>query len=431
MNELESTLPAGLPASNRLSVRLLDRIARPLVVRRFADLTVGRLEVSDQYGIHEFGSEKGADELAVRVNVRDARFYSYLAFGGAVGAAEAYINGYWTVDDLTKLIRLFVKNRDVLDGMGSAAKRTVGPLLKTLHRLNKNTRAGSRRNISAHYDLGNDFFRLWLDETMMYSSAVFERADMSLYEASVAKLDRICQKLELGPGDHVLEIGTGWGGFAVHAASKYGCNVTTTTISREQYEFAKARVEGAGLTDKVTLLMEDYRDLIGEYDKLVSIEMIEAVGSEYLDTYFEQCDRLLKPNGMMLIQAITIADQRYQQALRSVDFIQRYIFPGGFLPSVTAMLESLTDSTRMRLYHLEDIGEHYAKTLKAWRESFAENLHKVREMGFSDEFLRMWNYYYCYCEGAFEERAIGTVQMLLIKPDNRRSSLVPALTQRN
>jgi len=311
--------------------------------------------------------------------------------------------------------------------MDSGAARLIAPIRKLLHWVNRNTRSGSRRNIAAHYDLGNDFFRLWLDPTMMYSSAVFERDDMSLEEASLAKLDRICRKLELSPNDHVLEIGTGWGGFAVYAASQYGCRVTTTTISREQYEYAKQRVEEAGLQDRVELLLKDYRDLDGKYDKLVSIEMIEAVGNEFMDTYFDQCARLLREDGMMLLQAITIADQRYKSALKSVDFIQRYIFPGGFLPSVTAILQSVTASSNMRIYHLEDIGAHYAETLKRWREAFARNLNRIWSMGYGEEFLRMWHYYYCYCEGGFKERAIGTVQVLFVKPGSRREPLVPSL----
>jgi cyclopropane-fatty-acyl-phospholipid synthase len=250
---------------------------------------------------------------------------------------------------------------------------------------------------------------------------------MSLHEASVAKLERICRKLELTPDDHVLEIGTGWGGFALHAASHYGCRVTTTTISREQFDYAKERVAAAGLEDRVTLLLQDYRDLEGQYDKLASIEMIEAVGHEYLDTYFAKCAELLKPQGMMLLQAITIADQRYQAALKSVDFIQRYIFPGGFLPSVTALLRSLTQTSDMRLYHLEEIGPHYARTLNVWRSNFLRQVRKIRAMGYSDSFLRMWNYYYCYCEGAFIERAIGTVQMLLVRPGCRREPIVPPI----
>jgi cyclopropane-fatty-acyl-phospholipid synthase len=425
MKDLETTFQSGDDVSNATGSRFLERLARKLVLRRLEKISNGTLVLFDENGQRRFGNESST--LNVSVKVLDTRFFSDVAFGGAIGAAEAYMQGFWTCNDLTSLIRLLVTNRRVLDDIDSGTAWLAVPLRKMLHRINRNTRKGSRKNISAHYDLGNDFYRLWLDETMMYSSAVFEHPEMNLRDASVAKLERICRKLELSPDDHVLEIGTGWGGFAVHAASRYGCRVTTTTISRQQYEYARQRVKEAGLEDRVTLLLKDYRDLEGEYDKLVSIEMIEAVGHEFLDSYFRQCGNLLKPEGMMVLQAITIADQRYQAALRSVDFIQRYIFPGGFLPSVTAMLGSLTRSSDMRLYHLEDIGAHYAKTLRCWRTRFHQQIGKIRAMGYSETFLRMWEYYYCYCEGAFTERAIGNVQMLLVRPECRRRPLVPPL----
>jgi cyclopropane-fatty-acyl-phospholipid synthase len=407
------------------SPRFLDKLARNLVFRTLSGLDKGKLSLSEGGESFVFGNEH--DDLKATISISDSRFYGAVAYGGSVGAAEAYMQGYWHCDDLTSAVRIFARNRDVLDGMETGMARLAAPMRKVLHRINRNTRNGSRKNIAAHYDLGNDFFKLWLDDTMMYSSAVFERDDMSLREASEAKLDRICRKLELGPDDHVLEIGTGWGGFALHAASRFGCRVTTTTISREQHEFAKQRIREAGLEDRVELLLEDYRDLDGRYDKLVSIEMIEAVGHEFMDTYFEKCAGLLEEDGMMLLQAITIADQRYAGALKSVDFIQKYIFPGGFLPSVTAIADSLTRSTNMRLFHLEDIGPHYAETLKHWRDAFTANLDRIWSIGYREEFLRMWYYYYCYCEGAFRERAIGTVQALLVKPDARRVPLVPAL----
>jgi len=429
MSDYETSVMSGDRPQDVQKPGLIERVARTLVLRRLAGLGIGKLTLNDEHGQHAFGESQDSADLAICINIADPRFYSEIALGGSVGAAEAYMQGFWTCDDLTGLVRLLVRNRNVLDNMNNGTARLMTPLRKILHRINRNSRRGSRKNIAAHYDLGNDFFRLWLDETMMYSSAIFERADMSLHEASVAKLERICQKLQLSPEDHVLEIGTGWGGFAIHAASRYGCRVTTTTISREQFEHAKKRVSEEGLQDRITLLLEDYRDLEGQYDKLVSIEMIEAVGHEFLDSYFRQCARLLKPQGMMLLQAITIADQRYQSALKSVDFIQRYIFPGGFLPSVTAMLHSLTRSSDMRVYHLEDIGAHYAKTLHCWRTAFFQQIRKIRAMGYSASFLRMWEYYYCYCEGAFIERAIGNVQMLLVRPDCRREPIVPALTE--
>jgi len=425
MNNAETRLLQRHAPEQTASVRVLDRLGRRLLISQLDALRHGRLTLVDNGTRREFGGT--TDDLEVSVSVLDSRFYGAVAFGGAIGAAEAYIQGYWSCSDLTRAVQLLLKNREVLDGLDDGIAAVAQPLRKLLHWANRNTQAGSRRNISAHYDLGNDFFGLWLDETMMYSSAVFEREDMSLGEASTAKLDRICKKLELSPDDHVLEIGTGWGGFAVHAASRYGCRVTTTTISKEQYEFAKARVNDAGVGDRVELLLQDYRALEGTYDKIVSIEMIEAVGHQFMDTYFRQCAHLLKDDGMLLLQAITIADQRYSQAIKSVDFIQKYIFPGGFLPSMTAMLDSVTRSSDLRIYHLEDIGAHYAETLKRWRDAFTTNLNKIWSMGFGEEFLRMWHYYYCYCEGAFRERAIGNVQVLFVKPESRRAPLVPSL----
>jgi cyclopropane-fatty-acyl-phospholipid synthase len=253
---------------------------------------------------------------------------------------------------------------------------------------------------------------------------------MTLEEASEAKLERICRKLELGPGDHVLEIGTGWGAFAVYAAKHFGCRVTSTTISVEQYERACRRVEQAGVSDKVTLLLKDYRDLDGRYDKLVSIEMIEAVGNRFMPEFFRKCRSLLKPHGQMCLQSITIADQRYKAALRSVDFIQRYIFPGGFLPSLTALASSITENTDMRVSHVEDFGVHYGRTLEEWRNRFASRLPEIRRLGYSEEFLRMWHYYLCYCEGAFRERAIGVVQLVVEGPLVRREPLLGAINNR-
>jgi len=293
-----------------------------------------------------------------------------------------------------------------------------------LHWLNRNTQDGSRRNIAAHYDLGNAFFQLMLDDSMMYSSAIFAHPEMSLYDAQIYRLDKICRKLDLQPGNHLLEIGTGWGSLAIHAARHYGCRVTTTTISREQFDLAMTRITDADLTDKITLLLEDYRNLNGQYDKLVSIEMIEAVGHQYYEEYFRQCSKLLKADGLMLLQAITIADQRYDTARKSVDFIQRYIFPGSCIPSVTAMLSAMTRSSDLRLFDLEEIGPHYATTLRAWHENVLRHANEISALGYSQEFLRMWEFYLCYCEGGFLERAIGDVHMLLAKPENQRQTLI-------
>jgi cyclopropane-fatty-acyl-phospholipid synthase len=396
----------------------LDGLGRKLVLKQLQQLETGSLTLVDGDDTRRFGSRTESGVQAT-IRVVDPRFYSEIAFGGSIGGGEAYMHGYWQCDDLVALIRLLLQNRHVIDGMEDGFARFKAPFQKLFHWINRNTHEGARRNISAHYDLGNDFFGLWLDETMMYSSAIFEREDMSLHEAQLARLDHICRKLDLGPDDHVVEIGTGWGGFALHAVRNYGCRVTTTTISREQYELAAARVAEAGLEDRITLLQDDFRDLEGQFDKLVSIEMIEAIDHDLFAAYFSKCSELLKPTGAMLIQAITIADQRYEDYRRSIDFIQRYIFPGSGLPSSAVMTDAVAEHTDMRLLGLEDIGLHYATTLRHWRRNFFDRIEEVRAMGYPDPFIRMWEYYLSYCEGAFLERAISDVQILFTKPGNR------------
>ena len=404
-----------------------SRCLRRLVWSRLEELDVGRLVVDDGDRCQEYGP---ADEgsLAARIEIHDRRFYRHVVFGGSLGAAEAYIRGYWTCDDLVSLVRIFCRNPRLAGGLQRGAARLLSPIARIAHALNRNTTAGSRRNIAAHYDLGNDFFALFLDETMAYSCAIFPEAQSTLHDASLAKFDRICQKLALTAEDHLLEIGSGWGGFAIHAAREYGCRITTTTISRKQYDYTRQQIEAAGLADRVTVLCQDYRELTGEYDKLVSIEMVEAVGHRFFDTYFGACSRLLKPDGMMLLQAIVISDQRFDRYRRSADFIQRYIFPGGCLPSIGAICQSLGRATDFQLSHLEDLTPHYAETLAIWRQRFRSNLDQVRGLGFSDEFIRTWDYYFCYCEGAFREREIGDVQILLTKPAWRRAPILPRLS---
>lgn len=420
MRSVSIDSPKFLEASRKPTA--LESLARRIVRARLESLQNGQIVVSEN-GRHEtFGAVTNELPLTVQITVNDPRFYSDIAFGGPVGAGESYIHGCWSCDELTTLVRILVRNRDVLLDMDSGTAYLTKPLQKLFHAFNRNTRDGSRRNIAAHYDLGNDFYALWLDERMMYSSAIFEHSDMSLEAASVAKLDRICRKLNLSPEDHVLEIGTGWGGFAIYAAENYGCRVTTTTISKQQHDYARNAIEKAGLQDRITLLQSDYRDLEGQYDKLVSIEMIEAVGHEFHDAYFGKCCELLKKDGLMLLQAITITDQHYERAKKTVDFIKRYIFPGGCLTSVTAMSSTLTRVTDMRIVGLEDIGPDYATTLRHWHDRFFANIERVREMGFSEEFVRMWQYYLCYCEGGFLERAIGNVQMLMMRPEARAAS---------
>ncbi len=365
--------------------------------------------------------------LEVTLTVHDAELYRMMAMSGSVGAAEAYMDGLWDCSDLTTLVRILVLNRDVLDAMEGGLARIGGALLRWFHARNRNSKSGSRRNIAAHYDLGNELFKLFLSEDLMYSSAIFRDAAESLEVASKRKLDRICTKLGLAPGLRVVEIGTGWGGFAIHAARHYGVQVTTTTISKEQHALAVERVRAAGLTDCVKVLLSDYRDLSGTYDRLVSIEMIEAIGHQYLDTYFGKISGLLEPDGMALIQAITIEDHRYQRALKNVDFIQRFIFPGSFIPSVAAMVGTLPRATDLRLYNLEDIGPSYALTLREWRRRFNARLPEVRALGYPERFIRMWNFYLSYCEGGFLERSIGNAQLLLVKPRARPLQYLPDL----
>lgn len=396
---------------SRARGRSLSGFARRLVFARLEALSQGSLVLREGAETIRFGGSGPT----VEVQVRDPAFYAELAFGGSVGAGESYMLGHWSTSDLTAVMQLLLRNRSAMDAMEGGIARLAAPLRVAAHWLHRNSRAGSRRNISAHYDIGNDFYRLFLDETMMYSCALFEREDMTLAEAQTAKLDAICRKLALGPQDHVLEIGTGWGGFALHAASRYGCRVTTTTISPSQHALAAERVRAAGLEDRVTLLQQDYRDLGGAYDKLVSIEMIEAVGHQYYGEFFRRCDALLKPGGRALIQAITIADQHYQRARDEVDFIKRYIFPGCCIPSVTALAQAMTGSSTLRIENLEDIGPHYATTLRLWRENLFANLDRVRALGLPANFIRMWEFYLAYCEAGFAERALGNVQLRLIR----------------
>jgi cyclopropane-fatty-acyl-phospholipid synthase len=424
------TLFDARPDTNPRAPSTIERITRDRLLQSLETMRECRIVLDESDGTHTFGvpAKRGDETLNARVRVHDPAFYRMTALNGSVGAGEAFMDGLWECDDLVSLVRILVRNRDHLDAMETGVARLGGGVMKALHAVSRNTRAGSRRNIAAHYDLGNDFFGLFLDENLMYSSALYEKEDDSLDVASTRKLDRICRKLALGPNDHVLEIGTGWGGFAIHAARHFGCRVTTTTISKEQHALATERVAAAGLSDRIELLLEDYRELDGRYDRLVSIEMIEAIGHQYLDTYFRKVGHLLKPDGAALIQAITIEDHRYAQALRSVDFIKRHVFPGCFIPSITAMLGSATRNSDLKLFNLEDIGPSYALTLKAWRERFLARRNEVLALGYPERFARMWEFYLAYCEGGFRERSIGVVQMLLTRPRSQREQFAPALS---
>jgi len=414
-------------SSHREESGLAVRVFRPVLLSRLQDVQGGCIHIRDGSESLILGRADAPSTLRAEVVVHDPRFYSTTLLGGNLGAAESYIQGHWACEDLPALFRILARNMDLVDRMDQGFAGVVSWAAGLWRFLKRNSRSGSRKNIHAHYDLGNEFFALFLDPTMTYSAALFQRPEMTLEEAQKAKLDRICRKLDLKPKDHLLEIGTGWGSLAIHAAGNFGCRVTTTTISKEQYQVARQRVEAAGLSDRVEVLLKDYRDLEGAYDKLVSIEMIEAVGYEYFDTYFRKCSELLKSDGLMLLQAITIPDHRLQRHRRSVDFIQHYIFPGSFIPTTASICESLARVTDLRLIHLEDITQHYATTLKHWRERFMEKLESVRNLGYPETFTRMWEYYLAYCEAGFAERYNGDVQMLLAKPRCFRPPLLPEL----
>ena len=404
-------------------------LARRLMFRLFRGITRERLVVVEGGRRYEFGPEDGAPRA--EVTVRSPETWRQVV-RGSTGFAESYLDDMWETDDLVGLVRVGARNMNALD----RARRRWHPVLRAGQQLAgmvpHNDRDGSRRNIAAHYDLGNQLFSLFLDPTMMYSCALFESPDVTLEQAQLAKLERICQQLRLGPDDHLLEIGSGWGAMAVHAASRYGCRVTTTTISREQHDLARERVRQAGVEDLVTVLLTDYRDLEGRYSKLVSIEMIEAVGWQYFGTYFERCSALLEPDGLMLLQAITIDDRAYEVEKASKSFINSSIFPGGCLPSLEVIHRCVARHTDMRTVGLEDITSHYAETIRRWRQAFAASEARAGELGYDRRFRRMWDLYLAYVEAGFRECRIGDVQLLLAKPEWRarlplRSNLRPGL----
>lgn len=386
---------------------------------RLEQLAHGRL-VLEWRGARTIFGTPAAGELEAEVHVLDERFFAATALRGSVGAGEAYARGWWTSPAPATVVRLFVRNRAALTGLEGGLARLARPVLAVAHALRRNTRSGSRANIAAHYDLSNGFFALFLDETMTYSCGLFERPESTLKEASLAKIDRLCKRLELSSRDHLLEIGTGWGALALHAAREYGCRVTTTTISKEQHALAAERIAAAGLEERVTLLQRDYRDLEGTYEKLVSVEMIEAVGHQYFGTFFETCARLLAPEGRMALQAITIADSLYDEARRSVDFIQACIFPGSCIPSVSALVSAAARSSDLVLDELSELGPHYVRTLAAWRANLRANWARARALGVSEEQLRLFEFYFAYCEGGYAEGQLGNVQLRFARPGARR-----------
>ncbi|MAX31543.1 MAG: SAM-dependent methyltransferase [Halomonadaceae bacterium] len=416
-----STIRSATSAPQPETGDRLTRLLKPRLLAQLNDLEGGQITLVEGDQRHTLGR---GGPLSVTVVVKRAQAWRRLALGGTVGAAEAYMDGDWDADDLVSLTRLFAANMERVNGEVENGSARLGRwLLTAAYALQRNTQRGARRNISAHYDLGNDLFATFLDtEHWMYSSAVFPHPEASLEEASTHKLDVMLDKLDVGPDNHLLEIGTGWGGLAIHAAKSRGCRVTTTTISDEQYAHTAKRIEEEGLGERITLLKEDYRALKGRYDRLISVEMIEAVGHQYLNTYLETLDRLLTDDGMVMLQAITIRDQRFEAAKREMDFIKRYIFPGGFLPSHRAILDGMTRHTSLNVLSLDEIGLHYARTLREWRHRFESKLDRIRKLGYDERFIRMWRYYLCYCEGGFLERSIGTCHLLMAKPGARRDA---------
>ena len=416
---IESSWPGSATAGGALPCECavpqtgnwLDRICRLAVQRHLEQLQGGHVYFRESDSSAVYGSET-EDHLQSDLVVQDSGFFRQIIGKGSLGLADSYIDGLWRSQDLPVLLRILCRNMERLNPADRGIRRLPQALNRLMHRFNANSLHGSRRNIAAHYDLGNDFFRLFLDSSMAYSSAYFAEPDMDLAAASVAKFDRLCRKLDLNSDDRLMEIGTGWGGFAVHAARHYGCHVTSTTISDNQYEAAKSRVAADNLGNQVSLLKSDYRNLDGQYDKLVSIEMIEAVGERFLDTYFRKCNALLKNGGRLAIQAIVMPERRYAFYRNSVDFIQKYVFPGGFLPSIAAICESVGRTSKLSIETVEDLTPHYERTLAQWRSNFLSRLDEVKQLGYDDRFIRLWEYYLCYCEAAFAEGAVNVVQMV-------------------
>ena len=422
-------------SSNRSSRFFANQIRK-----RFDCLIGGEVEVHDHLGSFVLpGAKPGVDPYAedllrAKVYVGDADMYRRIMLGGTIGSAESYMQQQWSTDNLTSLIRIMIRNLDHFTRLEKGWARIKNVLHYFQHALRHNSIANSRKNIYEHYDLGNDFYRLFLDPTLNYSSGVFEDLSPtapvkeSMLSASIRKMDTICQKLHINSLDHVLEIGTGWGAMAVHMASKYGCRVTTTTISQQQFKVASERVIEAGVENLVTVILKDYRELEGKYDKLVSIEMIEAVGHQYYDQFFGKCNDLLRADGAMLLQAITIGEQNYDYHIRNVDFIGKYIFPGGSLPSISALSKSVGRVSRMRMILQTDITPHYERTMLCWREKFSEKLDAIRSLGYDESFLRRWHFYLCYCEAAFAERRVHCTHLMFAKP---HSKLEPGFVAHN
>jgi cyclopropane-fatty-acyl-phospholipid synthase len=406
--------PRTLPAADRPV--MLDRLCRRLLLSQLARVASARITLLDRGQRLTFGEVRGDNDPRCTITVHHPRFYRDAVVGGHLAAAEGYIHGLWDCDDLTALVRVFARNLSLSDEMDRLSVRVGGALLRAGHALRRNTLAGSRSNIAAHYDLGNDFFELLLDPTLCYSCAVFDAPEMSLMDAQVAKLDRLIDKLGLSPDQHLLEIGTGWGALAVRAAERTGCRVTTTTLSKQQHAHAERLIAERGLGDRVTLLLRDYRELGGRYDKLASVEMIEAVGHRFFGRFFEACAKLLKPTGRGVVQSITLPDQRYDSARKCVDFIKKFVFPGSCIPSIAVLQQAMSRASDLRLTHLEELGPHYATTIRKWSDNLHDQRERVLERGYPRELIRLWDFYLAYCEGGFIERNIGLAQFEVRKP---------------
>ena len=393
----------------------MERMCRRLVLKRLKGLR-GVIRIEDTCGSKILGSQS---DITAHIVVHHMSFYSDLVLRGSLGAATSWMEEAWDSPDLTTVFALFARNPQLTDDFDNGWARLSSWIARILHARRLNSRLGSQRNIADHYDLGNELFSLFLDSGLNYSSAVFNSCDDSLEQAARNKLERVCTKLALRPGMHILEIGCGWGGFIVHAAREHGCRVTGITISQKQYEYTQARVIHEGLADQVEVLLCDYRDHRGAYDRVVSIEMIEAVGHEFLGTFFEHASKLTRDDGLLLLQAIAMPDQRYADYLKNCDFIQRYIFPGSCIPSLSAMIDAMRNQTDLKLVHLEDIGSHYARTLRTWRDAFNACRTDIVALGYSERFIRLWQYYFCYCEAGFSERYLSDLQIVMARPDWR------------
>jgi len=398
--------------NNEVKTKRFEALSKKIVLNLFKKIQQGTIHVNDAEASYVFGDTGSTNGQRATITINHPQAYKKILLEGSLGAGKSYIDGDWHSDDLKQLIELFIANDSLFNNMEGPAARFFSWVRTAGYKLNKNTIQRAKDNILAHYDLGNDFYQLILDPSMMYSCALYEPSDISLDQAATKKIHHICNKLQLKSTDHVLEIGSGWGGFAIYAAQEYGCKITTTTISDKQYAFVKNKIKQAGLENQIELLNQDYRKLSGQYDKLVSIEMIEAVGHNYFDTFFQQCNRLIKPEGLFFLQAIVINDQAYDTAKNEVDFIKKYIFPGGCLPSTFSIAKSIATQTTMQLISFDDIGKHYVTTLNDWHTRLLANKEAILAQGFSDSFMRMWEFYFCYSAAGFASQYISNVHAL-------------------